>query len=295
MSEPPKQFSAQTFEQMLRETLAEYRQVIPYRSDLLFTEFLPRGYTMTTLSCVPDEHFHRVLFIKSVLGMFITLLDDFADNPELRNKELLNKLYRVPFDDEFIKPESCTETERKICDLALSLRSKMRSSIRFLPNFLSYYDVFKFDFEQVTRANQYSELMTDYPHIINPAECVQFGPYNMGMVLAGMIDLMSCPNRSNPLGILRQAFIIGQRHARLSNVITTMGRERSERDCTNEIIGLSRYYGSSIEQQCELAQGEMSQLIRELEQINTTQFDMRLYVRGLQDLHSLHSSLIGTI
>jgi hypothetical protein len=227
--------------------------------------------------------------------MFITLLDDFADNPELRNKKLLEKLYRVPFDDEFIEPESCTEAERKIFDLALSLRSKMKSSIQFLPSFLSYYDVFKFDFEQVMRANHYSELMTDYPEIINPAECIQFGPYNMGIVLAGMIDLMSCPDLSDPLGIMRQAFITGQRHARLSNVITTMAREQSERDCTNEIIGLSRYYGSSIEQQLERAQAEMSQLICELEQINTTQFEMCRYVSGLQDLHSLHSSLIGTI
>ena len=36
MSDSPKQFNTQTFEQMLRETLVEYRQVIPYRSDLLF-------------------------------------------------------------------------------------------------------------------------------------------------------------------------------------------------------------------------------------------------------------------
>lgn len=295
MSNSSPKFGADNFETMLQETLAEYRQVIPYRSDLLFTEFLPRGYTMTTLSCVPDEHFYRVLFIKCNLGMFITLLDDFADNPELRNKDLLDKLYRVPFDDEFIEPEKTTEMERKICELALSLRSKMKSSIQHLPSFLTFYDVFKFDFEQVMRANQYSELMTDNPEIINPIECSQFGPYNMGMVLAGMIDLMSCPELSDPLGIPRQAFIIGQRHARLSNVMTTMEREKAEGDATNEIIGLSRYYGSSIGQQRERAEDEMSQIICELEEINTTQFDMRRYIRGLQNLHTLHKSLMGTI
>ena len=295
MSENPNHFGANDFAQMLRETLAGYRQVIPYRSDLLFTEFLPRGYAMTTLSCVPDRLFHRVLYIKCVLGMFITLLDDFADNPELRNKELLDKLYRVPFDDEFISLENCTETERRICDLALSLRSKMKSSIRILPGFLTYYDVFKFDFEQVMRANQYSELMTDFPQIINPAECIQFGPYNMGIVLAGMIDLMSCDEISDPLGLLRQAFITGQRYARLSNVMTTMARESDELDCTNEIIGLSGYHGSGIEPQLGRAESEMSQLICELEQMCTTQFEMSRYTSGLLDLHALHRSLVGTI
>ncbi len=49
--------TAATFEVMLQETLDEYRQVISYRSDLLFTEFLPQGYKMMTLSCVPDQHF----------------------------------------------------------------------------------------------------------------------------------------------------------------------------------------------------------------------------------------------
>ena len=161
MSESVIPLTAEFFETSLRDTLTEYRDVIPYRNDLLFTEFLPRGYRMTTLSCVPDHHLQRVLLIKWNLGAFITLLDDFADNPELRNKELLERLYRVPFDDEFIDYERCSEIERKICILALKLRANMKANIQNLPGFLPFYDVFKFDFEQVMRANQYSELITD--------------------------------------------------------------------------------------------------------------------------------------
>ena len=295
MSKPPPNIDAATLGRMLRTSLDEYRQVIPYRSDLLFTEFLPRGYTLTTLSCVPAEHFHRALYIKCQLGMFITLIDDFADNPELRNKHLLDQLYRVPFDEEFIEMDHCTELERKICDLALALRAKMKSSIRALPGFLRYYDIFKFDFEQVMRANQYSELMTDFPDIINPAECAQFGPYNMGMVLAGLIDLMTCPELEAPLGPMRQAFVLGQRHARLSNVIATMGREQAEGDCTNEIAGLSRFFGSTIAHQLDRARSEMAGIITELGQLETEQFDLPRYVRGLLDLDQLHRSLTGTI
>lgn len=287
--------TAATFEVMLQETLDEYRQVISYRSDLLFTEFLPQGYMMMTLSCVPDQHFHQALFLKCNLGMSITLLDDFADNPGLRNKELLNKLYRVPFDDELIEFDHCTAEERKICDLALTLRSNMKQAIQGLPGFLNFYDIFKFDFEQVMIANQYSELMTDYPEIINPSEYIQYGAYNMGMVLAGMIDLMTCESLSAPSGVLRQAFIAGQRHGRLSNLVTTIQRERSEGDRTNEIIALSQYFGTTIESELQRAEEEMSEIVRQLESIVTTQIVMHRYVQGLQDLHKLHHSLIGNI
>lgn len=288
-------FSNSCFETKLQETLENYRKVIPYRNDLLFTDFLPRGYKMMTLSCVPQQYYYRVLFIKCNLGMFITLLDDFADNPELRNKELLDKLYRVPFDDEFISFDNCTAKEKEICDLALTLKFNMKSTIQLLPAFLNYYDIFKFDFEQVMRANQYSELMTDYPEIINPAESTQYGAYNMGMVLVGTIDLMTCKSSSDRLGVMRQIFILGQRHGRLSNVLTTILREQDEGDHTNEIIGLSRYFGTSIENELKRAEDEMSKIVKELKSILITQFSIDHYLQGLDDLHELHHSLIGTI
>jgi hypothetical protein len=244
---------------------------------------------------VDEEHLHGVLFLKCNLGMLITLMDDFADNPQLRNKKLLEKLYRVPFDDEFIDYELCSAEERKICALALKLRANIKSIIQSLPGFGPYYDVFKFDFEQILRANQYSELITDLPEIINPEECSQYGPYNMGMVLAGMIDLMSCPSVVDPLGVLRQTFIIGQRHARLSNVITTLNRERAENDQTNEIVALSNYYGTTVDTQRREAESEMTELIEQLKRLEIRQFDLSRYIGGLRELHSLHVSMSGAI
>lgn len=287
--------SEASFDSRLRETLDAYREVIPYRSDLLFTRFLPTGYRMTTLSCVEERFLFRVLFIKCNLGMFITLLDDFADNPELRNKELLAQLYRVPFDDEFIDLSQCSVIESKICQLALRLRANMKEHILELPGFLPYYDVFKFDFEQILRANQYSELMTDFPDIINPAECRQYGAYNMGMVLAGMIDLMTSSKLADPLGVLRQIFIAGQRHGRLSNVISTMNRERKEEDNTNELVGLASFHGTSIASQQARAENEMADVVRKLEAVRIEHFDLPRYVQSLRDLHHLHMSMVGTI
>jgi hypothetical protein len=283
------------FWDLLHRTLDDYRTVIPYRNDSLFTEFLPRGYEMTTLSSVAQEHFQRIQFIKCNLGMFITLIDDFADNPELRNKQLLEKLYRVPFDDEFIDLGLCTEAERKICDLALMIRGNMKTHIRELPGFLHFYDIFKFDFEEIMRSNQYSELITDCPEITNPLECTHYGAYNMGMVLAGMIDLMSTPKLNDPLGVLRHTFLRGQRYSRLSNLITTLDRERSENDKTNEIVALSQYYGTSIEEQEQRARAEMTEIIEALKQVKINHFDIGNYVSGLEKLFDLHISMTSKI
>ncbi len=273
----------------------DYRAVISYRDDALFSEFLPRGYTMTTLSSVAPEHYFRALLIKCNLGMFITLLDDFADNPELRNKALLEKLYRIPFDDEFIDLSCCTEPEKNICALALKIRGNMKTHIRQLSGFMNFYDIFKFDFEEIMRANQYSELMTDRSDIVNPEECRHYGAYNMGMVLAGMIDLMSTPELRDPLGVLRHVFLLGQRYSRLCNLNTTLDREKSENDNTNEFVVLAQYEGTTIEEQQHRANEEMAVIIDRIRRFEIQQFDAARYVLGLENLCALHIAMTGKI
>ena len=283
------------FWHLLDGALVDYRKHIAYRDEVLFTEFLPQGYQLVTLSCVPQKYFYTVLFVKCNLGMFITLIDDFADNPKLRNRELLDKLYQVPFDDEFIELDGCSVEERGICELALKLRANMKKHIRKLPGFLTLYDVFKFDFEEVMRANAFSELITDRPDIVNPEECRHYGAYNMGMVLAGMIDLMSVEEVSDPLGRLREVFLLGQRHGRLSNLLSTLDREKAEADQTNELVALSEYRGVSLSSQLAAADDERAQILRSLDEAEVSQFKVDRYASGLRKLHELHTSMIGSI
>ena len=118
----------------------------------------------------------------------------------------------------------------------------------------------------------------------------------MGMVLAGMIDLMSChPVLSDPLGTLREIFILGQRHGRLSNVLATMNREREEDDGTNEIVALSRFHGTSLEDERANAEQEQEEIIAKLSAVELTQFDGPRFVEGIRKLQQLHQSLVGKI
>ena len=89
--------------------------------------------------------------------------------------------------------------------------------------------------------------MGRYPFIRNLSESRSLGPYNMGMVAAGMIDVIG--SHKFPLcelGSLREGLVMGQRLGRIANLLSTFHREISEDDKTNEIL-LSPYGLTFIE------------------------------------------------
>lgn len=270
------------------------RKVLPDRNSKLFSEFLPQGYEATTLDSVDSKE--RVVGIKVILGSLITLYDDHADRPDKINPVLLSKLYQLPFNSDFAPPSRLgPEIEAEAVTLASELLAKLFSNLRRLKHWGTLGRFFEFDLKQFFLANHYSELTTLTPSAVNSAENRLYLHHNMGIVMAGMIDLMDSPELDlDELGRARWLFLLGQRAGRISNVLTTIEREKKEGDVSNEILlnqNVSEY-GTGFKK----LNTELRSIFREMRRfpsLNT--FSVAKYCSGFQKLHTLHLDMKGII
>ncbi len=269
------------------------QKIAPFRNPRLFSEFLPRGYALTTLSSV--ENREMVIGLKVILGSIITLYDDFADRPERLNPKLLQMLYRVPFERFEINSAFLSEEEVDSLNLANSLFDTLMLGIDRMGAHESLVELFNFDLKQFFLANHYSELLTRYSNISNGLENRMYLHHNMGIVMAGMIDLMSLPNlKISEVGKTRALFLLGQRAGRISNVLTTREREQRENDVTSELLA----FGTSEEMalMTESMKEELNSLYKEMDRYKSIQsFSAHEYRSGMQALHELHLSFEGVI
>ncbi len=206
------------------------------RDERLFSKFLVDGYKVTTLNTVNHHFIDHIILAKLCLGMLITLLDDLADNPKHIDAKLLSYLYRLIITNKEDIGE-LSEEQQKTYKLARSLIISLYEHLEELPNYEYLKDYFYFDLEQVFSANKYSALITQKPEGASLYESSRYGHFNMGIVAAGMIDLMGISNlKVNELGEMRAIFHYGQRIGRISNIIYTYEREMKEGDFTNELL-----------------------------------------------------------
>ncbi len=277
------------------EALAyDYGQISCLRDPRLFTIFLVDGYKMTTLSSVPQDDFDQVIFAKVCLGMLITLYDDLADNPACSNSKVLKELYQLNIGFSSTKSVRLTRNEKKIYEFALMLFEELEKTICLMPHFALLSEVLTFDIKQIFLANHYAELMSARPEIRNLRESKELGPYNMGMVAAGMIDLMASPGfHLSELGRARELLIQGQRLGRIGNLINTFDRELTEGDVTNEML----LYPEGIEASKNLLIQELALGLGHVRTYATLIKSLSIghYAQGLSDLFQLHSLMKGII
>lgn len=277
----------------IEELVIRYETVSQVRDRRLFTDFLVNGYRMTTLNSVSSKDLDKVIFAKVCLGMIITLYDDLADNPQYYNPKLLKFLYLLNI-GEVQEAPAMNSSDLAIYELAQYLFLNLEASIKKFSNYTSYADILNFDIQHVFLANRYSELITGNPTLRNMTESKILGPYNMGMVAAGMIDLMASPTFDElELGDIREALIRGQRLGRIGNLVSTYQREISEGDITNEILidptGPDSYKTALLK---EFHEGLLE--IKGLQK-KVTSIDLNSYIDGLQALYHLHINLVGII
>jgi hypothetical protein len=259
----------------------------PHRRIELFRNFLPSGYRMTTLSSVGDELRESNLLAKICIGTLITLYDDLADHPGLRDSKLLEDLYQIPFG----RKNMCKSRRHPMYVALTHLWNIVFDHITTFPQYDLLRTAFEFDVMQFFNANRYAEMITDAPFLFSSRESRNYLHHNMGIVIVGTIDLMCSPLMDiNSIGSARALFLEAQKAARIMNMITTVDREIKEGDVTNELVFAER----RIEATTAL-QREMSEIFKNIRSQNLTSFSIPEYVRGMKDLFELHKSLRGVI
>ena len=275
------------------EDLNCLQEISPSRSKRLFDEFLPIGYSLTTLDTVDERE--KVINIKVILGSIITLFDDYADRPDRLNSRLLELFYRLPFEKVAVHDAFLSKEEGIALSLAVSLFEKLFSQMKELHNYHELIELFYFDLKQFFLANQYSEQLTKNAHLVNNLENRLYLHHNMGIVMAGMIDLMSLTTfKMDGIGACREIFLLGQRVGRISNVVTTFEREQREGDMTNEIMSLRKQ--DSVKKNLNKLEVELNSILRKISsKEDCLNFSVKSYSQGMRKLHQLHLRLKGVI
>ena len=83
----------------LNQVIEIYHSV-GHRNTILFRWLHDHLYTKLRLSSVSDEFAEDLRLLKTKSAVFITLIDDIADNQLYRDKKLLTALIEIPFSDE---------------------------------------------------------------------------------------------------------------------------------------------------------------------------------------------------
>jgi hypothetical protein len=278
----------------IEDAIEYYMSVVDSRPKELFSYFLATGYKDTMLNSVLIKEQNDTFSAKMYLGMLITLIDDLADNPTCFNPELLKLIYS----NNLVNKSKLSINHTKIINLKRFLFKNMYKHIKKLSNHNTLIDVFNFDLENIYLSNKFFELITAKTIMRNNYEIKFYGHYNMGVVAAGIIDLMGVKNINyEELGKCREIFLTGQRLAKIANTISTFAREEQEGDVTNEIMCLLsssknnfNFYKNKLEK--EFVSG--IKLIKKSKN-KIKNFDSLKYAHGIEKLFDLHMSLKGKI
>ncbi len=282
----PFEFSQQLFDRI--------QPHVKERAPQLFTRFLPAGYRLTTLSSVAESSSDAVVEAKVLLGTIITLMDDLADHPRYRDDEMLARLYRIPAEIMYGLPvtEALSEFEVLVRALIAELFERVNQLGARAQVLLPF---FCFELEQFFQANRYSALISELPYAANRYENRQIVSYDMGIVAAGVIDLMASPRVDlRELGLIRELLARAQVICRIMNVVSTAARERRERDVTGELVGLEAAAFLNAQNALrEEVRDKLAQLKSQGDKIRSLRVDE--YVQGLAQLADLHTAHEGII
>lgn len=217
----------------LDRLVAEYNDRIGIRDEYLW-KWLARSFPFVTLDTVPDERVEHVCTHKTILSMYVTLVDDLAD--KFRDEASFREATKIPFEQEHVDFErdgvktGYLRFLQEVWDTTESLLEATERQSEFRP-------FFEFDLRQALNAMDYERLANDHPEMMNTSEMLQYTPHNMVMLAAADIDMMNSPSVDREeLSQIRESVHRGQQLVRISNWTSTWEREIEEGDFTSAIF-----------------------------------------------------------
>lgn len=283
----------------LRATLShwldEYLTLNMGRDERLFTQFLPFGYAKTTLSSVNPSLYERCQLTKWMIGALITLTDDFADNPAFRSMSWVKGFIATaqgghPMDSFSTQHQQALTLSGQLYEWIKQSLAQMTLQPRLIP-------LIDFDLQQYFLNMHFSTFLSSDPLLICKREYLWHAPHNMGMVIAGMVDLACCDQIEwREMAVIRELFYCAQRSGHICNTLTTMDREMEEGCISNEIqLRLMHGINGSEANIIELLEQERIELYQKITAQSLKTFSTADYVQGLQQLQALHEEMQGVI
>lgn len=220
----------------VREFSQRYDRLIGDRDPFLW-KWIYNLFDKFTLTSVPNETRSDVYEQKTLLTVFVTVLDDLAETNA--DWDTFEAGRRIPFSDDTADREipETAAVDRDILEYLDDLWDAIDAEIRDAPRYAEFIDVFEYDLRQTFNSMEYSGLVNDNPAMANRAETERYDAYNMTMYPYACLDLMHSPSFDRAeLGVLRSILADLQQMARIGNWITTWERELDEGDISSGVV-----------------------------------------------------------
>jgi hypothetical protein len=213
----------------------EYDRLFEERDRFLW-KWIYSLFPAFTLSSVDDEYADRVRAQKTLLTMYVTVLDDVVEHrgdrrtfDAARTRRRTETTPHEFIDDPAVDDDTLAFVDRVWRTFTADLEDAPRRD--------DYSDVFEYDLEQTMNAIAYSDVLNENPRVANLTGAKRYDSHNMVMFPYADVDLMYSPDfAAADFGKVRDLLWDLQEMARIGNWLTTWEREIGEGDYTAGIV-----------------------------------------------------------
>lgn len=193
------------------------------------------------LSCVPEEYHDTVTIPKTIGMIYVTAVDDIAD--QLEDAQLLEAVARIQS-----RHADASDLDHLVRDDEAAVHLEfvqhaweaLETEIRDAPRAEEFWPFLEFDIEQMLMSMKYSMLLSANLDMVNFAEGLGHHSHSCAHFMAADIDLMYSPEFDRAdLSPLRSLLWEGQQLHRLLNWQVTWERELDEDDVTSGVYAVA--------------------------------------------------------
>jgi hypothetical protein len=210
----------------------EYDREIGHRREFLWS-WVHTVYDHFTLDSVPDERMEATKTRKTLMTMFISIVDDIA---EVNNdRETFEQARKIPFPDATINRTK--NMDLTALSMAEDVWDELVNQLSNAPRYDEFLSQFRYDIRQGLNSVDYSLLVTESPDIATQTGALHYISHNMVFFSFMNIDLMASPEFAREdLATVRELFWRAQDMGRICNWIATWEREVHEGDYSSGVI-----------------------------------------------------------
>jgi hypothetical protein len=230
-----EQISSVRLPETVGDLAREYADVFGDRDRFLW-QWIYSLFPEFTLSSVAEREASHLRTQKTILTMYVTILDDLVETHEDRRTfEEARRLARGEQADPervAVDPDQFAFIER--------VWQTFEAGLADAPRREAFADIFEYDLQQTTNAVDYSAVLNAHPSIANLDGAKRYDAHNMAMFPYADLDLMYSPAFDlADFGALRDLLWDLQELARIGNWLTTWEREVRGGDYTAGVVVLA--------------------------------------------------------
>lgn len=216
-----------TLPETVRELVDEYQSLKDARPPFMW-KWVHQLAPQNTLPCVDTEYTDTVPIDKTLLILFITLLDDVLEKHQDRTTFIV--LSRIPFED-VADANRRDGADDDYVGLGRRVWETIQRRLESSPKYAEFEQLFRHDLKQAINAIEYSNIAIQRPDLATMGDLERYESHNMVLFAYSDVDFMhSSVDVRDEFATLREVIWTAQLMARIGNWVSTWERELQEGD-----------------------------------------------------------------